>query len=68
MNGLAKRLTTPDLGAVGRSLVGVILAAVAAGRSELLRMRQAGDIDDETLHSLERDLDIEEVGALDSRV
>jgi Na+/H+ antiporter len=46
----------------------VILAAVAAGRSELLRMRQAGDIDDETLHSLERDLDIEEVGALDSRV
>ncbi|WP_235567938.1 hypothetical protein [Mycobacterium sp. Root135] len=29
MNGLAKRLTTPDLGAVGRSLVGVILAAVA---------------------------------------
>lgn len=29
MNGLAKRLTTPDLGAVSRSLVGVMLAAVA---------------------------------------
>lgn len=46
----------------------VILAAVAAGRHELMRLHRAGDIDDETLHSLERDLDIEEIGALDSRV
>lgn len=28
----------------------------------------AGDIDDETLHALERDLDIEEIGALEGRV
>jgi CPA1 family monovalent cation:H+ antiporter len=46
----------------------VILAAVAAGRNELMRLHRAGDIDEETLHSLERDLDIEEIGALDSRV
>jgi CPA1 family monovalent cation:H+ antiporter len=46
----------------------VILAAVAAGRSELMRLHRAGDIDDETLHALEYDLDIEEIGALDGRV
>lgn len=46
----------------------VILAAVAAGRRELMRLHRAGDIDDETLHSLERDLDIQEITALDSRV
>jgi monovalent cation/hydrogen antiporter len=46
----------------------VILGAVAAGRNELMRLHRAGDIDDETLHSLERDLDIEEIGALDGRV
>lgn len=41
----------------------VILAAVATGRQELIRLHRAGDIDDETLHELERDLDIEELGA-----
>jgi CPA1 family monovalent cation:H+ antiporter len=45
-----------------------ILAAVAAGRGELMRLHRAGDIDDETLHSLERDLDIDEIGALEGRV
>jgi len=46
----------------------VILAAVAAGRKELMRLHRAGEIDDETLHALERDLDVEEIGALDGRV
>jgi CPA1 family monovalent cation:H+ antiporter len=46
----------------------VVLAAVAAGRRELMRLHRAGDIDDETLHALERDLDIEEIGALEARV
>ena len=38
-----------------------------AARS-LMRLHRAGDIDDETLHALERDLDIEEIGALEGRV
>lgn len=42
----------------------LILEAVAAGRAELLRLHRAGDIDDRTLHELERDLDLEELGAL----
>ncbi|QGP79691.1 Na+/H+ antiporter [Sphingobium sp. CAP-1] len=42
----------------------LILQAVAAGRAELLRLHRNGDIDEETLHELERDLDIEELGAL----
>lgn len=46
----------------------VILAANAAGRTELVRLHRRGDIDDETLQSLERDLDIEEIGAQASRV
>ncbi|WP_043840196.1 hypothetical protein [Muricoccus aerilatus] len=43
---------------------GVILAAVAAGRAELVRMHRAHQIDDETLHDLERGLDLEELVAL----
>lgn len=42
----------------------VILTAVAAGRAELVRLHRAGLIEDETLHDLERDLDIEEMGAV----
>ena len=42
----------------------VILAAVAAGRTELVRLHRARQIDDETLHDLERDLDLEELGAI----
>jgi CPA1 family monovalent cation:H+ antiporter len=45
----------------------VVLAAVAAGRSELIRLHRAGDIDDETLHELERDLDLEELGAISAK-
>lgn len=42
----------------------LVIAAVAAGREELVRLHRAGDIDDETLHNLERDLDLEELAAL----
>jgi Na+/H+ antiporter len=41
----------------------VIIAAVAAGRAELVRLHRAGCIDDETLHDLEHDLDLEELAA-----
>jgi CPA1 family monovalent cation:H+ antiporter len=42
----------------------LILKAVAAGRKELLRLHRSGDIDEDTLHELERDLDLEELSAL----
>lgn len=42
----------------------VIIAAVEAGRAELVRLHRAGRIDDETLHDLEHDLDLEELGAI----
>ncbi|MDH7794907.1 MULTISPECIES: Na+/H+ antiporter [unclassified Beijerinckia] len=42
----------------------VVLEAVATGRRELIRLHRAGDIDDETLHELERDLDLEELSAM----
>jgi monovalent cation/hydrogen antiporter len=42
----------------------VVLAAVAAGRAELVRLHRTHQIDDETLHDLERDLDLEELGAI----
>ncbi|SAK63300.1 Na+/H+ antiporter membrane protein [Caballeronia calidae] len=45
----------------------VVLAAIAAGRAELLRMHRAGEIHDELLHSLEHDLDLQEIIALHSR-
>lgn len=41
----------------------LVLEAIAVGRTELLRLHRAGDIDDRTLTELERDLDIEELGA-----
>jgi CPA1 family monovalent cation:H+ antiporter len=42
----------------------VILAVIAAGRAELVRLHRLNQIDDETLHNLERDLDLEELSAL----
>lgn len=39
----------------------VLLQAIAAGRAELIRIHRAGHIEDEVLHELERDLDIEEM-------
>jgi monovalent cation/hydrogen antiporter len=45
----------------------VILAAVAAARTELLRLHRTGQIHDELLHELERDLDLQEISALHGR-
>ncbi|MET0374309.1 MAG: Na+/H+ antiporter [Rhizorhabdus sp.] len=45
----------------------IVLAAVAAGRAELLRLHRVGDIDEHTLHELERDLDLEELSALSAK-
>jgi monovalent cation/hydrogen antiporter len=44
-----------------------MLAAIAAGRAELIRLHREGQIEDEVLHDLERDLDLEELGALFQR-
>ncbi|MEX3951618.1 Na+/H+ antiporter [Paraburkholderia sp. EG287B] len=45
----------------------VVLAAVEAGRAELLKMHRAGLIHDELLRVLERDLDLEELSARHGR-
>jgi CPA1 family monovalent cation:H+ antiporter len=41
----------------------VVLAAVAAGREELLRLHRRGEIHDTVLHALEQELDLEEMSA-----
>lgn len=45
----------------------VVLEAVATGRRELIRLHRVGDIDDETLDELERDLDLEELSAISAK-
>lgn len=40
----------------------VLLVAIASGREELIRIHRAGLIEDEVLHELERDLDVEQMG------
>jgi CPA1 family monovalent cation:H+ antiporter len=45
----------------------ILLLAIAAGREELIRIHRAGLIEDEVLHELERDLDIEEMAMLSHR-
>ena len=45
----------------------VVLAAIAAGRKEILRLHRSGMIRDEVLRSLESDLDLEEVAARAAR-
>ncbi|MDN7179588.1 Na+/H+ antiporter [Caballeronia sp. SEWSISQ10-4 2] len=45
----------------------VVLAAIAAGRKELLHMHRSGAIHDEMLHVLEHDLDLQEVSARHAR-
>lgn len=45
----------------------VVLEAVATGRRELIRLHRIGDIDDETLHELEKDLDLEELSAISAK-
>ncbi len=42
----------------------VIIAAVVAGRQELVRLHRSRQIDDAVLHDLEHDLDLEELGAI----
>nr|WP_294522211.1 Na+/H+ antiporter [uncultured Rhodopila sp.] len=41
----------------------VVLDAIAAGRSELLRLHRAGEIHDSVLNTLEQELDLEEMSA-----
>lgn len=45
----------------------ILLTAHAAGRTELIRLHRKGLIEDEVLHELERDLDIEEMGFIFQR-
>ncbi|RFU48695.1 Na+/H+ antiporter [Paraburkholderia sp. DHOC27] len=45
----------------------VVLAAVAAGRVELLRMHRSGEIGDDLLTILEHDLDLQEIAAQHGR-
>ena len=45
----------------------VIIMAAAAGRAELVRLHRTGCIDDETLHDLEHDLDLEELAAASAK-
>ena len=42
----------------------VVLAAVAAGRQELLKLHRSGQIHDDLLRNMERDLDYQEIAAL----
>lgn len=50
-----------------RSHFDVMLAAIAAGRAELIRLHRQGQIEDEVLHDLERDLDLEEMSVIFQR-
>ena len=45
----------------------VMLAAIAAGRTELIRLQRENKIEDEVLHDLERDLDVEEMSLIFQR-
>jgi monovalent cation/hydrogen antiporter len=45
----------------------VVLEAISAGRTELIRLHRAGNVDDEILHELERDLDLEELSAISAK-
>jgi monovalent cation/hydrogen antiporter len=42
----------------------IVLDAISAGRRELLKLHRAGLIEDEVLHDLERDLDVEEFATM----
>ncbi len=45
----------------------VVLAAIAAGRAELLRLHRSGMIHDELLHSLEQEFDLHDTTAIYAR-
>ena len=42
----------------------LVLAAIAAARRELIRLHRAGDIDEQTLGELQKNLDLEELNAI----
>jgi CPA1 family monovalent cation:H+ antiporter len=46
----------------------IVLTAIAAARTELLKMHRDGLVHDEMLHVIERDLDYQEVSAQDAMV
>ena len=46
---------------IARHELGALMEATQAERDELLRLRSAGEIDDDTLHRIERDLDEQEL-------
>src|SRR5262249_936733 len=48
---------------IARAHFDIVLAAVGAGRRELIPFGRSGDINDETLVELERELDLEELAA-----
>ena len=58
---------TEDYAPVLHAHFDVVLEAVATGRRELIRLHRAGEIDDETLQELERDLDLEELSAISAK-
>jgi len=59
------RFSEADGGLIGEKQAhfAAVLAAVAAGRAEVLRLYRAGEIHDSVLHTLEGELDLEEVEA-----
>ena len=52
---------------VVRTHYDIVLAAIASGREELLRLHRLGEMHDEMLHAIERDLDLQEIAANHSR-
>ena len=59
--------TTPHPSSRDQAHYDAVLAAISAARAELVRLHRQGLIEDEVLHDLERDLDLEELGALYQR-
>ncbi len=61
----AARFSAADGGLIGEKNAHfeAVLAAVAAGRSEVLRLYRAGKVHDSVLHTLEGELDLQEVDA-----
>ena len=45
----------------------IILAAIAAGREELIRLHRSQQLDDKLMHMLEHDLDLQEISAIHSK-
>jgi CPA1 family monovalent cation:H+ antiporter len=56
-----------DFGPMLHAHFDLVLEAIAAARTELIRLHRGGEIDEETLQELERDLDLEELSALSAK-